>query len=157
MSTYESARESIKIGKWTSDPFTLPNGLRQGSVLSPVLYILYTVKLIRPLQNTGTGIQITDQLKLPCLMFVDDLATLALLLEHTVAQFIAVQSYALTHRCIINTSKSSVATTEDQKELETALTEMGMLIKTTDTYVHLGAKHKLSHIRTHLHPSPAVL
>ena len=157
VSTYESARESIKIGKWTSDPFTLPNGLRQGSVLSPVLYILYTVKLIRALQNTGTGIQITDQLKLPCLMFVDDLATLALLLEHTVAQFIAVQSYALTHRCIINTSKSSVATTEDQKELETALTERGMLIKTTDTYVHLGAKHKLSHIRTHLHPSPAVL
>ena len=36
ISTYTNARDSIRIGEDITELFSLPNGLRQGSVLSPV-------------------------------------------------------------------------------------------------------------------------
>ena len=37
-STYKGAEDIIRVGDKTSAKFTLPNGLRQGSILSPILY-----------------------------------------------------------------------------------------------------------------------
>jgi hypothetical protein len=58
MSTYVGATEGIRVGYSKSDTFELNNGLRQGSALSPLLYILYTSDLIEALQATNTGIDI---------------------------------------------------------------------------------------------------
>ena len=157
MSTYKTARESIRIGCWDSDQFTLPNGLRQGSVLSPVLYILYTIKLIKQIQSTNTGINAARDLKIPCLMFVDDLATLALTLKETLSQYMAIQAFALTHRCIINTKKSGAATSGDLEELSNGLARAGLMLRTTASYEHLGAKHEPGRKRSHIHASPAVM
>ena len=157
MSTYKTARESIRIGCWESDHFNLPNGLRQGSVLSPVLYILYTIKLIKQLQATNTGMNATPDLKIPCLMFVDDLATLALTLKETLSQYLAIQAFALTHRCIINTKKSGAATSGDLESLSDGLTKAGLILRTTASYEHLGAKHEPGRKRSHIYTSPAVM
>ena len=157
MSTYKTAQESIRIGGKESSQFTLPNGLRQGSVLSPVLYILYTIKLIRGLQATDTGMAAAPNLKIPCLMFVDDLATLALTLEETLNQYLAIQAFALTHRCIINTKKSGAATSGDLQALTNELSKAGLYLKTTESYEHLGAKHAPGKKRSHIYASPAVM
>jgi hypothetical protein len=157
ISTYKTARESIRIGCWDSDQSTLPNGLRQGSVLSPVLYILYTIKLIKQIQTTNTGINAARDLKIPCLMFVDDLATLALTLKETLSQYMAIQAFALTHRCIINTKKSGAATSGDLEELSDGLAKAGLMLRTTASYEHLGAKHEPGRNRSHIHASPAVM
>ena len=157
MSTYKTARETIRIGCWDTDHFTLPNGLRQGSVLSPVLYILYTIKLIKKLQATNTGIKAAPDLKIPCLMFVDDLATLALTLKETLSQYLAIQAFALTHRCIINTKKSGASTSGDLASLSNGLAKAGLHLRTTAAYVHLGAMHEPGKKRNHIHASPAVM
>jgi hypothetical protein len=157
ISTYSGAKDTIRIGDTITKLFSLPNGLRQGSVLSPVLYILYTIKLLWALEATNTGLDIDHKTKLPAIMFVDDLSTMAKNLDEAIKQYTAVQKFALTHRCVINTKKSSIATTGDTNNLCKALKDAGMSIKPTTKFVHLGAKHKVDHVRTHLHPSPNVL
>ena len=94
--TYAAARETTKIGSTVSDTYKLPNGLRQGSVLSPILYILYTAKLIMMIESTNTGITTTSGTKIPCTMFVDDLATLAHTVASILKQYGSIQTYALT-------------------------------------------------------------
>ena len=137
MSTYNKAMESIRIGAYKSDPFSLPNGLRQGSVLSPVLYILYTVKLLWALQATSTGLQVEPEVEnkpnLPAIMFVDDLSSsMAKTFNEALEQYITVQEFALTHRCVINTNESSAATTGCLQTLTKNMDEAGMTLKPGD-------------------------
>ena len=157
ISTYTKAKDSIRIGESITEFFNLPNGLRQGSVLSPILYILYTVKLLWALSETNTGLDINNNTKIPAIMFVDDLSTMVINLDEALKQYTAVQNYALTHRCVINTNKSAIATTGKQNKLIQDINNAGLDMKTTTTYVHLGTKHKLDHKRTHMKPSPNVL
>jgi hypothetical protein len=157
VSTYASAKESICIGGKTSTSFTLLNGLRQGSVLSPVLYILYTVELIKALERTNTGLKQAQGGKVPCLMFVDDLATLALMKSEVIAQLKAVQVYALSHNGVINMQKSSISTSGDKDTLTKDMQKTNITLDVVDVYVHLGAKYKLSHTHNQLRPSPDVM
>ena len=156
VSTYTSAKETIRIGGMTSATFTLPNGLRQGSVLSPVLYILYTIKLIRALEKTNTGLQRPEGGKIPCLMFVDDLATFTKNMNEVIKQLNAINKYAVSHKGVVNMFKSAVSTTGDKNTLTEAMNASGVSLKVVEDYVHLGAKYKLNIKRTHLSMSPDV-
>ncbi len=80
MNTYSNCTDTIKIGSNRSDSFKLKNGLRQGSVLSPLLFIIYVNSLLVKLENSDLGLpcQIgTLTAPIPALMFVDDLLLLA--------------------------------------------------------------------------------
>ena len=72
--TYSNHSETISIGDVTTDPQTLMNGLRQGSILSPILFALYLNELADMLEETQTGIDagIAGCGKIPALMYVDD-------------------------------------------------------------------------------------
>jgi hypothetical protein len=156
VSTYKTAKEMVRIGGVTSSFFTLLNGLRQGSVLSPVLYILYTVKLIRALEQTHTGLTLASGLKLPCLMFVDDLATFTNNMDEVILQLKVIHEYVLTHKGVLNMSKSGISTSGDSATLTTAITESGVSLKVVEEYVHLGAKYKLGHEQHQMRMSPDV-
>jgi hypothetical protein len=55
MSTYSKSSEYIKLGSKPWTELDLLNGLRQGSVLSPLLFIISMDALLDALQKTGTG------------------------------------------------------------------------------------------------------
>ena len=95
--------------------------------------------------------------KIPSIMFVDDLSTFANNFEDTLQQYEAVQNFALSHRCVINTSKSKIATTEKAQELRAAMEEAGLPMDITESYISLGAKYKLDHIRNHKKAVPATM
>ena len=68
-------RQSMKV-KWngsTSHPFPISNGVKQGGVLSPVLFCLYMDMLLDRLQCLGRGAHIGD-LFVGALGYADDLA-----------------------------------------------------------------------------------
>ena len=142
IATYSHAFEQIIIGAKTSEKACLARGLRQGSVLSPLLYIIYTSPLIISLLNTGTGAPLyikSDDL-LPCIMFVDDLETFALSINSLLKQWYAVRNYAIAHESVINYTKSSVTSSHSIVDLESLLEQQDLQLTPIRHGVVLGAK-----------------
>jgi hypothetical protein len=116
INTYTDAMDFIKIGNTTSEPFHLKAGLRQGSILSPLLYILYTSSLLDALQKTQTGVTIITPIgttNIPAVMFVDDLQTFSTNVENTITQLTVINTFVEETDSIINTKKSSISTSTD--------------------------------------------
>ena len=57
-SFYASPSGQIRIGNQLSRPISLYRGVRQGSVLSPILLLLVVDSLLTELANSATGIHI---------------------------------------------------------------------------------------------------
>ena len=75
-STYSNYYGKVSIGKKSTKDYSLENGLRQGSVLSPVLFIAFMDTLLKELENSGIGISVPGagkHNKVPGIMYVDDL------------------------------------------------------------------------------------
>ena len=73
--TYSHPTETINIGEKKSKTLQLKNGIRQGSVLSPLLFIIFMNTLIARLIKTGKGVDAPEEEEgnIPCMMFADDL------------------------------------------------------------------------------------
>ena len=59
-----------------SESFDVVKGLRQGCVLSPVLFSLYTNSLVDRLREAGIGVECRGR-SIPALLCVDDMVILA--------------------------------------------------------------------------------
>ena len=45
----------MKWGNTVSSEFTVSNGVKQGGLLSPILFAIYTDRLLKRLEETGVG------------------------------------------------------------------------------------------------------
>ena len=52
---YTRQSVSVKWGNTVSSEFTVSNGVKQGGVLSPILFAIYTDVLLKRLEETGVG------------------------------------------------------------------------------------------------------
>jgi hypothetical protein len=103
-STYSSYTDTICIGSKKSRRTQLRNGLRKGSALSPLLFILYINPLINKLIQSNTGLklpQFPPHNKVPCFMFVDDLILKPLTQEELKIQIDIVTKHGKDTGCII--------------------------------------------------------
>ena len=66
----------IKWGQTTADYFTISNGVRQGSILSPRLFAVYVDDLSKQLIDTRSGCFVEHQC-INHVMYVDDICLLA--------------------------------------------------------------------------------
>ena len=76
LSTYSHSITQILIGALRSKPFQLPNGIKQGSVLSTILFIVLLHDLLIQLRSTNLGPRFNGN-NYPASCFVDDLNLLA--------------------------------------------------------------------------------
>jgi hypothetical protein len=147
-STYSSYTDTICIGNRKSQRTQMKNGLRQGSALSPLLFIIYINPLIEKLLESGTGLDMPNfppHNKIPCFMFVDDLILKAPSLRELEKQIDIVKQYGNDTGCIVNldiTKGISVSSTSRSKSLDTYCENHELPIKKTLTYTYLGAGHK---------------
>ena len=66
----------VKVGEEFSEQFGVTNGLRQGCVLSPLLFALYINSLINELKIAGVGIECRGQ-RVAALLYADDMVLFA--------------------------------------------------------------------------------
>ena len=73
---YSDVKCKVKVGGEVGSNFSVTTGLRQGCVLSPLLFSLYVNDLMEVLRREEIGIRI-DNLTIPGLLFADDLVITA--------------------------------------------------------------------------------
>ena len=73
---YSKQKISIKWGNETSTSFTITNGVRLGSIVSPTLFSIYIGDLSFILSESGIGCHI-DDLCINHVFYVDDLCSMA--------------------------------------------------------------------------------
>ena len=73
---YSDVKCKVKIGGEVGNEFSVTTGLRQGCVLSPLLFSLYVNDLMEVLRREEIGVRV-DNLIIPGLMFADDLVITA--------------------------------------------------------------------------------
>ena len=66
----------VKWGDTVSDMFNVMNGVKQGGVLSPILFAIYTDGLLRRLQETGVGYHMRHRYS-GALAYADDITLLS--------------------------------------------------------------------------------
>jgi len=107
-STYSHSSSQISIGAHLSEPFTLPNGIKQGSVLSTLFFIVSLHDLLVDLQHTNIGPQLNNTPR-PATGFVDDHT----LITTNVQDFQTILNITLTHLAehghVINHSKGETS------------------------------------------------
>ena len=73
---YRSLTCEVKVGEMMTDSFTVSRGLRQGCVLSPLLFSLYVNSLVEKLRGAGVGVECRGRM-VTALLYADDAVLLA--------------------------------------------------------------------------------
>ena len=96
------------VVKWNvnySDSFNVSNGCKQGGILSPILYCVYTDDLLLNLQASGVGCHIGPYFY-GALAYADDIILLNPTVIGTKKMLKICEQYALDHKVLFNGQKS---------------------------------------------------
>ncbi|KAG0712737.1 hypothetical protein GWK47_017775 [Chionoecetes opilio] len=108
---YTTQEFTVKWGNSYSLSFSTANGIRQGGILSPYLYNLYTDDLSANLRDTGIGCHIHDGC-INSLSYADDMVLLAPTADALQDLINVCQVYAAKHKIVYNTTKTECMTTK---------------------------------------------
>jgi hypothetical protein len=73
---YKRVESAVNLGQDITDFFTIDVGLRQGCLLSPILFDLFLNDLVKELNALGKGVKCGNK-KVTILLFADDIALIA--------------------------------------------------------------------------------
>ena len=131
-------QQNIRV-KWNgiySEPFNVTNGVRQGGIVSPLLFTLYIDDLICKLKRMGIGCHM-GRYFCGILGFADDIMLLCPSLDGLRKMIKVCEDYANEHSIIFNCSKSKLLIFGDY--LGHVLIEVnGESVPTCKDVVHLG-------------------
>ena len=106
---YNHFESSVILNNTSSEWFTVKSGVRQGCILSPILFLVVIDWVMRKTtSDKPRGIQWTLFSQLEDLDFADDLAFLSVKLDHLQEKTDRLERYAKQTGLTINTSKTHV-------------------------------------------------
>ena len=73
---YMDVSSEVKVGEVHSKPFSVACGLRQGCILSPLLFSLYINSLVLKVKEAEVGVKCREQM-ISVLLYVDNAVILA--------------------------------------------------------------------------------
>ena len=104
---YTNQECSVRWGSEHSDYFNVSNRLKQGGLVSPILFSCYIDKLFSQLENSGIGCHVGASYS-GAIGYADDIALVAPSLQSLRKMFCICEQYAKTHSITINPNKSKL-------------------------------------------------
>ena len=136
---YTSQECRVRWGSCLSDSFGVSNGVRQGSVLSPLLFAVYLDGLLSELVECGVGCY-WKNLFAGCLCYADDIVLLAPCPSALRIMLNICCKYASCHGLVFNNAKSQLICFRHyvQQDNNTAIYMNGHRLRFVDKVSHLG-------------------
>ncbi len=106
-SLYSSVSSCIRINSYNTDWFEVHTGLRQGCILSPLLFNMYINDLALYLKSLNVGVSISDEI-VCILLYADDIVLIAESAEDLQILLNALNDWCSTNDMSININKSKV-------------------------------------------------
>ena len=115
-SMYHTVESYIQVDDAASDKYQIETGLREGSVLSPILYSVFINDLLTEIYNAGEGACIAgdNTCRVDVIGYADDLVLVSTTADGLQRQLDIVAKYAKTHFFQVSQSKSKVVVFGDQ-------------------------------------------
>lgn len=107
-SIYAKVESCVIVGDSTTDWFDVDTGVRQGCVLSPVLFAIFINGLAKTIKESNLGIDIGENLNLSILLYADDIVLISDNCKNLQKMMDLVSSYAYRWRFQLNRKKSEV-------------------------------------------------
>ena len=101
---YRDGHSSVRVGRTTSPAFTVSRGVRQGSVLSPILFLLVMDPILLKLKNRSCGPSVCS-LYLGAFSHADDIRTLFTNISDCKLQINLVSEFATSQGLTLNIDK----------------------------------------------------
>jgi len=133
---YSRTRCSVRVNQAYTDYFEILKGVRQGCVLSPVLYVIFINDLIRELKNSEINVKRND-ISLNSLFFADDIVLMADSKYNMNKLLDIVYKYAMKWRFEINISKSKYMVFGRESKLD-KININGESLDKVNSYKYLG-------------------
>ena len=139
---YSEQEVSVLWNKSSSDKFSISNGVRQGGVLSPILFTVYMDDLLLELERTGVGCFWRHHY-VGAVCYADDLALLAPSLSALRIMLDTCIRYASSHSLVFNASKTQLirfSRTADSFCMDSSIhfSFLGQRLYFSKSVIHLG-------------------
>ena len=145
---YEGSQSSVLVNGLPSGSFSLLQGLKQGSVLSPLLFNIFINDIIDCIKvpktgGTERGVEVGANLKVSCLLYADDLVILMEDEEEMQTCLNDLQEYCNKWRLKVNIGKSAAMRFAHSKTSPGRKTPLGLRFGETqlnhvESYKYLG-------------------
>ena len=103
---YQEDYASVKIGTTFSPPFKTNIGVRQGCVLSPLLFNIFLSDLQPILDSCRDNVNIDENTKISCFLWADDILMLSETAEGLQSKLFKLEEYCKTNKLTVNTDKT---------------------------------------------------
>ena len=134
---YTKQKIMVKWGNNMSNEFTARNGVKQGGVLSPILFSIYLDELLHALAESGIGCYIGTHF-VGAFAYADDVIILAPTL-HALKKMLDVASlYSVEYMITFNATKSKLLVFGDAEAGEVHATFQGIIMRPSIYEIHLG-------------------
>ena len=150
---YLKGEAAVKYKGHYSQKFSLTQGVRQGSILSPYLYNIYTEILIDVINKSNLGALLTPDINTSIIVFADDIILVSPTLNHLQQMVDTVVKHGQSKGIKFNSDKRKTQFIISGKQIipNPSLTLNGETIYPQDNLVHLGFHWSIQSKKITLH------
>eukprot|EP00732_Lithocolla_globosa_P002453 Lithocolla_globosa_v1_NODE_1612_length_2444_cov_4.514417.p1 type:complete len:535 gc:universal NODE_1612_length_2444_cov_4.514417:2019-415(-) len=139
-SLYTGAVSAIRLNGMLTEWFPIENGVKQGCLLSPLLFSLYINDLISLLNDSKRGIHIDNTERICCLFYADDIVLIAETADDLQELLNISHSWCQKWRMFINKKKTNVVhfRPKGSSHIETDFFFGPLTLEFKPEYIYLG-------------------